>query len=320
MRFVIRADAQKAIGSGHVTRCVAVAEELIRRGSKVFFVGTTKELPWVSNLVESSGFFSVLCAEAEFESNPETDILILDSYSIKPDSSFIQLNHWRNVVVLKDPNTPNYKSHLDIHLTIGQFCPMEDTDSIQIGGPKYFPIRKILQINPSDRAIAFPPRILVTSGGSELPGVIHLIIKSLSELDFDFEAIVISDNPNHILDSRFVRYPTGGQFHELLKGVSFVCTSAGVTSIELAANRIPMGVYCSVANQRDNYEILCSKGLAIPLGSFDLNCGEIRQEEIRKLFQLSVEMNPDYLFSKFELDFQGADRIVNQINSLLLRS
>jgi hypothetical protein len=93
-----------------------------------------------------------------------------------------------------------------------------------------------------------------------------------------------------------------------------------VTSIELAANRIPMGVYCSVENQRENYEILCSQGLAIPLGSFELNCGEIRQEELRKLFQLSEEVNPDYLLSKFELDFHGAVRVVDQIDALLLRS
>ena len=39
MRFVIRADAYRMSGAGHVMRSSVIAEELIDRGYEVYFVG-----------------------------------------------------------------------------------------------------------------------------------------------------------------------------------------------------------------------------------------------------------------------------------------
>lgn len=55
MRVVVRADSSSVIGTGHVTRCMTVAERLRERGSQVEFV--CRELPGsINEMIESRGF------------------------------------------------------------------------------------------------------------------------------------------------------------------------------------------------------------------------------------------------------------------------
>ena len=47
MGYVLPTDASPTIGSGHVMRSSAIAEELIAWGEKVVFVGQISNLLWV---------------------------------------------------------------------------------------------------------------------------------------------------------------------------------------------------------------------------------------------------------------------------------
>ena len=54
-RIVFRADASTTIGSGHITRCLSLAEELRKKGAEILFI--CRELPGnMCTLVESRGF------------------------------------------------------------------------------------------------------------------------------------------------------------------------------------------------------------------------------------------------------------------------
>jgi spore coat polysaccharide biosynthesis predicted glycosyltransferase SpsG len=59
MTYVIRADASPTIGSGHVMRSSANAEELIARGEKVVFVGLISYLLWVTERKMDLGFIEI---------------------------------------------------------------------------------------------------------------------------------------------------------------------------------------------------------------------------------------------------------------------
>ena len=82
MRYVLRADASQAIGSGHVMRLSAIAEELIARGEEVIFVGSISNLPWVEDRIAELGFSEICENEKEFTPKSDSDVLILDSYQI----------------------------------------------------------------------------------------------------------------------------------------------------------------------------------------------------------------------------------------------
>jgi spore coat polysaccharide biosynthesis predicted glycosyltransferase SpsG len=89
MRFVFRADASLAIGSGHVMRSSAIAEEVIARGIPTVFVGSISKLPWVSERIQGLGFIDILDGPNDFKSDSIQDILILDSYEMRINDSFI---------------------------------------------------------------------------------------------------------------------------------------------------------------------------------------------------------------------------------------
>ena len=88
MRYVLRADASESIGSGHVMRSSAIAEELIARGENVVFVGQISDLPWVEERIASLGFTQIHNNPGDFNSNPNSDVLLLDSYEISASDDF----------------------------------------------------------------------------------------------------------------------------------------------------------------------------------------------------------------------------------------
>ena len=89
MRFIFRADASIATGTGHVMRSIGIIEELISRNLSVVFVGNTSQVEWIDSFVNSIGFEEIYSNEKDFKPNKETDILILDSYQIPVDNELI---------------------------------------------------------------------------------------------------------------------------------------------------------------------------------------------------------------------------------------
>jgi hypothetical protein len=96
-----------------------------------------------------------------------------------------------------------------------------------------------------------------------------------------------------------------------------VLSSAGVTSIEIAANQIYMGLYCAVENQRENYNQLVENGYAQGLGEFDRNDGLVNEKKVMailsglnegKFFQANIDNR---------IGFDGSENIVNSILNLI---
>ena len=55
MNIAIRTDASSVIGSGHLMRCLAIADELKNRGASVLFITVSEEQKWV-DLIRGRGF------------------------------------------------------------------------------------------------------------------------------------------------------------------------------------------------------------------------------------------------------------------------
>ena len=115
MRYVLRAGASQSIGTGHVMRSSAIAEELIARGEDVIFVGQISDLPWVEKRIASLGFTHIYNEARGFISNPESDVLLLDSYEISVNDIFIDPKKWLRIVTVVDEQTPDYSCQLRIH-------------------------------------------------------------------------------------------------------------------------------------------------------------------------------------------------------------
>ena len=89
-------------------RMSAVAEELIELKENVIYVGHISELSWVENRISSLGFNEIHIDQNNFVSNPENDVLILDSYTISKDDLFINPSKWFRIISIVDVETPDY--------------------------------------------------------------------------------------------------------------------------------------------------------------------------------------------------------------------
>ena len=195
MRYVLRADASKSIGSGHVMRSSAIAEELISRGEEVIFVGRISDLPWVEERIAAFGFSQIYSQAESFISNSATDVLLLDSYEIEVDDQFIDLKKWLHVVALVDEQTPIYFCTLRIHPGLSPSWFVNSSIPV-LAGPKFIPLRASLSRNSSiARRESEILKVVVVAGGSDPYNVVLEISKILAELNEKFEAYLFTNSP-----------------------------------------------------------------------------------------------------------------------------
>ena len=119
MRYVLRADASKLMGAGHVMRSSAIAEELIARGEEVIFVGQISDLPWVEESISSLGFSLIFKQSSDYISRSESDVLILDTYKSEVTDPFLDPENWLHIVAIEELSQEE-SEHNNQH--IGDHC------------------------------------------------------------------------------------------------------------------------------------------------------------------------------------------------------
>lgn len=275
MRFVIRADAYRISGAGHVMRCSVIAEELIDRGYEVYFVGNLDEIPWVRDYISNLGFKEIFKPEEKFISNQITDTLILDSYEIDVRDPFIQSKKWNRILVLVDDTTPPYIGDLYIHAgpETSWTKPESQSTSLFLFGLEYLLIRKSLR-NLKKRYITNKyqeMQILITSGGSDPFRFAENLVNVISKSTSQFHAHILA--PNFELphkDSRFEFIQLGKQYENVLNNIDLVFTTAGTSSWEYHFLGIPVALAKAVQNQECNYQFQIREGFSWDLGNRNL--------------------------------------------------
>ncbi len=315
MRFIVRTDASKIIGAGHVMRSCAIAEELISRGEEVIFVGETKDLPWVQQRVNDWGFSKIYDLESDFTPNPHSDVLILDSYSLDPESQFVNQKNWRNVVALVDAVTPKYRANLYIHpgTDITWQPPVLANEYAYISGVEFIPIRKSIRalstLQPTGRNDT--PSVLVTGGGSDPHNFCAALGEILQGLPNEFHATFISEKwPGLRSDHRFSFVPIGSTIEDFLAKANLVFTTAGTSSWEFLACGLPLGIAQGFENQSSNYLFQTQAEIALGVGAWNDSHGwSLRVDTIQKLISdpaTRVELSNRV---RNIVDGKGAERI-----------
>ena len=318
MRYVLRADASQSKGAGHVMRSSAIAEELILRGNDVIFVGQISNLPWVVQRIASLGFSRVHFDTSEFNSNPNADVLILDSYDIEVQDAFIAPHNWRHIIAVVDEMTPNYSCTLRIHPGLDSNWTGNSNIPI-LSGPKFIPIRYSL-ISHKNFVVEGLNRlkIVVVAGGSDPYGLVNEIAKILVTFSEEFDVYLLSNSVvDSSLDSRFHYVKVGDQIEEQTNDADLILTTASTTSLEFLARELCIGIACVIENQKQNYKVLGELGVAAQFGIRHMNNKwELDKEKIRLLIT-SSDLRRDLLTkSKGLIDFGGARRIVDAITTL----
>lgn len=315
MRYVIRADASQTIGSGHVMRSSAIAEELIARGKEVIFVGVFPDVPWLYARIYSLGFSQILSNSRDFASNPLTDVLIVDSYIIPIDEAFLLQKQWKAIVSIVDETTPDYKVNLIIH-------PGLSIDWMRMGGtkvlagPNYIPFRKSIK-KKTVKVSAGVLEILIVGGGTDPFNFVESMVQALRNIQEDFQAYVFT-NKDEVsqFDSRFKFIPIGAELDLYAETADLVLTTASTTSLEFIAREVAVGIACAVDNQEEYYKTLSATEVALPIGRLIDGRWEIVESNIIELVRSKECRERLRQKSANLIDLEGAARIVEEILKL----
>ena len=316
MRYVLRADASRSIGSGHVMRSSAIAEELITRGEDVIFVGRISDIPWLVFRINGLGFTEIHSSTKEFISNPERDVLILDSYVVPVGEAFIQPNKWKLIVSIADELTPAYKANLIIHPGLSTHWVAKAGVKV-LGGPKYIPFRSSIRKTDKNEEKGSILKILVVGGGTDLFGFVAAICEELKGIADNFHANIFTHNIElGNLDSRFTVVPIGSELDDHAVNVDLVFTTASTTSLEFIAREVAVGIGCAVDNQEEYYESLSYFGVAAPIARFVEGNWQIDHAKIAELVHSGGIREELRRNCAGLIELGGAGRIVDEILKL----
>ena len=309
----MRADSSPKIGSGHVMRLSAIAEELITRGETVIFVGQFAELPWLVTRIHTLGFSQILQSSTEYFPDPALDILILDSYNLPVDDDFIQPSNWRRVITISDELTPSYLANLVIHPGISEnWAP--DRDIKFFAGPKYIPFRKSITKFKNLSANSERLEILVVGGGTDPFNFVEAVAKGLVGIQGHFRASLFSNDDSLAkIDSRFTCVPIGPKLDAYANLAELVFTTASTTSLEFIARETALGIGCAVDNQQEYYESLVRAGVAAPIGKFEQSKWNLNVQKISEMIHSKILREKLVKNSQGMFDLYGTTRIVDEI-------
>jgi spore coat polysaccharide biosynthesis predicted glycosyltransferase SpsG len=316
MRYVFRADASLQIGSGHVMRTSAIAEEVIARGLHTVFVGEVSGLPWVSERIQNLGFREITPDPRTFNMNSKTDVLILDSYTLELNNNFINMNSWYSVVTIVDDSTPQYPSNLIIkNDLIGNFSL--ESESKVLSGRTYFPLRKNIEKPVPSIIENSELQILVVGGGTDIHGFAEEVCKILTEFQDNFEVRIFTNTELKFpITKNFRVSPIGPDLDKFASKCDLVFTTASTTAVEFIAREKAIGIVCAVSNQEQFYESLVNLGIAAPIGKFANGAWELSREKIYELIISKESRESLSLHCVVFIDLEGASRIVDEIQLL----
>ncbi|MFC1744000.1 UDP-2,4-diacetamido-2,4,6-trideoxy-beta-L-altropyranose hydrolase [Candidatus Riflebacteria bacterium] len=324
--LLIRADADPEMGTGHVMRCLAIAQTWENLGGRSTFLGHWKN-PYLQERVVTPkiDFIEIIKPYTKHKDlkitlsqlnrlkrkTGQKPWLILDGYHFSDD--FQKAIKESNFPLLVLDDTVNLKKYYaDIILNPNFHCKKliypVSAETLILSGPEFFPLRKeFLKI--SGRKKFFSSRakkILITLGGSNQAQLLRKIVKAAIEFSFwalELTVIYNEELPDEnvfikkakIKGHKIIFLKSVPQMAALMKEMDLIITAAGTTLLEASFLGIPCLTGYLARNQKINESGFKIAGAAISIGSW-------RRASIKKirtnLFELILESKKRRVLSK----------------------
>lgn len=294
MKLVIRADATPEMGTGHVMRCIALAQAAVRRGMQVTFA-TRCEIPFLRERLSA-----IPCTVAYLEPQADRDeemavlrammtpspcAVVLDGYHFTRDYQQAIRPYARTVVL--DDHALRREFCCDILVNPSTMPELvrypEAPDTRLLVGHRYVMLREeflqALPARPGEHS--GPVRLLVSMGGADPHNATCTILQTLAELSLDNVVLTVLTGPaNPHTESirialRAVRCAQAqlltavSDMPALLRQTDLAISAAGSTCFELARMGIPFFLLRTADNQALLAESLTRQGIAVSMGSLD---------------------------------------------------
>lgn len=334
MKIGFRADAHVYQGTGHIMRCLTLAQELKKLGIEVVFYSNIPEITWLNyeftkNKIEVQRV-QLNSFDVEFLTSQKLDLLIVDSYEI--DAEQINFYSASNLVLaIIDGNDRGIfaQIYLDQNFTT-KTSSMITTNSfaLKLFGANYALIREeLLSIKrskidtPSNLSDA---TILCMSGGSDPSQAILSMARIISKLD-SLNSIFIAPTEFHenlsliLFGKNYRLIDFTNDLPDLLSSVDAVFSATGTSSWELLTIGIPSAFTITADNQFDSANEINKGELGLLLGQseFLLDDVQLMQTRIMELLLDSSLRNKIFTNCRKYFDGKGVERVVSAILSYI---
>jgi UDP-2,4-diacetamido-2,4,6-trideoxy-beta-L-altropyranose hydrolase len=251
-RIIIRTDASTRIGSGHVMRCLTLAEELREVGAGVSFISRAHPGN-LNELIREKGFqCHELPSAQEIEENPDdtrseyaswsgvsqqqdaeetiqalggdqADWLIVDHYGLDEAWEKLLRHHVSKIMVIDDLADRPHDCDLLLDQNFyndGQkrYDHLVSPACTKLLGPKYALLRREFREarkNLMERT-GEVKRVMVFFGGSDPDNITGLAVEALSApelIDLKVDVVIGAQNPNRIAVEKLVKDRPGTMLH-----------------------------------------------------------------------------------------------------------
>lgn len=351
--LLIRADANSQIGSGHVMRCIALAQKWRIKNGQVFFIGNVQSNS-LRNNIRKEGFELILIDTPWPDPKDITKVssivdtfsnnniwFILDGYHFTPQyQRAIQKLKCKTLII--DDMAHHLSYHTDILLNPNINATKESyincaSSTCFLMGPQYALIRnEFIKKKYTEKISEQATNILVTMGGADPENITLIIIKALNNIiDKQLKIKVIIGHVNPHQEHITKEIKKSSNTIELLKNstdmpslmawADIAITAGGVTCWELAFSKTPFLTLILADNQKNNAYGLSDVGATINLGECQdfklqtLSFYENLQINILKL--INSKQKRKHLIENAHkiVDGKGTERIVEIMLSFTLQ-
>lgn len=277
MKIGLRADASESQGTGHLMRCLTLAEALLSRGHRVELFGTIDGVPWLSEAIEASGVTVIGHPPDVLEPTVilkrELTGLVVDSYRI-PAEDISRFNENVPCLAVIDGDSRGISASLFLDQNLGaQRGTLLETDAKWLGGHRFALIRDaVLQHRaaldgpPPER----PLRVVAFLGGTDPRGLsVDTALKLIASCP-DAELTMVT--PRRWLGSVqnvFRRHPRSRALEstprlpDLLGEADIVVSAAGTSAWDVCAMGRPSVLVAVVDNQMPALDHILDARLAL---------------------------------------------------------
>lgn len=265
-------------GTGHVMRCLTLAEELIRRGNKVFLMTNRSGIEWLEEIIELSHVEVIEVTHNELPYAKclalSPDFVVIDSYQISADEISNLADHLR-VLAIVDGDTRGIiaTEYLDHNLGAELTEWPEEVSGRIMAGSSFALIRDaVLQEKRENPWIISGrlPHIVAVMGGSDPTGTIVRVASALLNLRGNCTAtLVVSEKwdaqVKQLLegnDGFEIIQPTA-ELHAVLASADIAISASGTSSWELCTLGIPSILIAVVENQSHSLQRMIDHNLVL---------------------------------------------------------
>lgn len=315
--FYIRTDANEKIATGHVMRCLSIAEEFKIRGRECTFITADKHSV---ELIASRGFDTICLNTAWNDMESELDVLceligrrgikrlLVDSY-YATDRYLEYLSRYTKVIYIDDlgeiscpVNTIiNYNNYAEMFKYKERF---KNYKVNLILGSGFVPLRSEFQ-NTSPVFNKEVKNVLISTGGGDIYNVCEKLLKQIASerrlKNINFMAVSgkLNKNLNELLEinkasDNIEIYTDVRNMSELMLKSDMAVTAGGSTMYELCACGVPMISYTFADNQLNGAKGFAKKGASVYAG--DIRQGE--SEVYGKIIESLISLKNDALERK----------------------